>query len=112
MDTPDPRNNEFRVAAQSIVERIEAIRESKRQCSADEAEVAAEAKTIGISRKALNAFLKERAEDRDAADALDAEVDVLRRVFGMSMRALLWCVGLSMALWALAAALAIASFYK
>ena len=82
MDTPDPRNNEFRVKAQSIVERIERLREEKKTLTADEAEIAAEAKAIGISRKALNAFLKERAEDRDAADALDAQVDVLRRAFG------------------------------
>lgn len=74
--------NEARVALQKAVERIERIREEKKGLSADETEVAAEVKPFGISRKALNKFLAERAADQDAADKIETEVDILRRAFG------------------------------
>ncbi|HZL00493.1 MAG TPA: GapR family DNA-binding domain-containing protein [Caulobacteraceae bacterium] len=59
-----------------LVERLERLREDRRQIEADLSEVYGEAKAAGFEVKALKALLARRAQDTRAAGELDSLVDL------------------------------------
>lgn len=66
----------------SIVVRIERLDQERANLAEDRKEIFAEAKSLGYDLPALRALIKERKQDADKRDELEAMVDVYRRALG------------------------------
>jgi len=84
-DTPGPGHNTGGIDAsrlRSLVERLERLAEERKALGEDFKDVMLETKSAGFNPKAIRVLLRNRAQDKAKAEALQSDVDIYEHALG------------------------------